>query len=127
VSSRQRNYFARVAGTGFAEIPSSLSRAAERFFFQSQDWIGRNFFFSKPGCRDYFFRARTGSGEIPSSRSRAAEIIFSEPGLDREKFLLLEAGLQRFLARWYIFGSLVYFWPVVTADVSVRDRRAWGS
>jgi hypothetical protein len=64
-------------------------------FFQSQDWIRRNSFFSKPGCRDYFFRARTGSAEIPSSRSRSAEIIFSEPGLDREKFLLLEAGLQR--------------------------------
>jgi hypothetical protein len=80
---------------GSAEIPSSRSRAAEiffsepgldrqkfllieaglqRLFFQSQDWIGRNSFFSKPGCRDYFFRARTGSAEIP--RSRAAEIIF---------------------------------------------------
>jgi hypothetical protein len=47
----QRNYFARVAGTGSAEIPSSRSWAAE-IFFQSQDWIGRNFFFSKPGCRD---------------------------------------------------------------------------
>jgi hypothetical protein len=69
----QRNYFARVAGTGSAEIPASRSRAAEiifsepgldrekfllleaglqRLFFKSQDWIGRNSFFSKPGCRD---------------------------------------------------------------------------
>jgi hypothetical protein len=62
-------------------------------------WIGRNSFFSKPGCRDYFCRAGTGSAEISSSRSRAAEIIFSEPGLDRQKFLLIEAGLQRFFFR----------------------------
>jgi hypothetical protein len=82
--------------TGSAEISASRSRSAEilfsepgldpqkfflleaglqRLFFQSQDWIRRNSFFSKPCCRDYFARARTGSAEILSSLSRAAEII----------------------------------------------------
>jgi hypothetical protein len=66
-----------------------LEAGLQRLFFQSQDWIGRNSFFSKPGCRDFFFRARTGSAEIPSSRSRAAEIISPKLGLDPQKFFLL--------------------------------------